>query len=86
MENQENNNDNLKDENVDNAADKSNMPENLIPRHHSDDNQKENKVKSDAENLGRSFGRGDYGSEEAREDAGKGNEGHAGNMPNTEQK
>ncbi len=86
MANQEDKNENLKDENVDNGADKSNMPENLVPRHHSNDNNEKNRVKSDAENLGKSFGRGDYGSEEAREDAEKGNKGHAGNMPNSEKK
>ena len=83
MEDQTENNKNLKDKTAENTADQSNMPDNLVPRHRSNDNEKENRVKSDAEYLGRNFGRGDYGSEEARSDAGKGNDGHAGNMPNT---
>ncbi|TCD10195.1 hypothetical protein EZ449_10235 [Pedobacter frigidisoli] len=82
----ENQNDNLKDKNADNTADATNMPDGLVPRHHSDENNEKNKVKSDAGNLGRNFGRGDFGSEEAREDAEKGNQGHAGNMPNTGEK
>ena len=86
MENQEDNNDNLRDKNADNGADKTNMPDQLVPRHRSDENSDENKVKSDAGHLGRNFGRGDFGSEEAREDAEKGNKGSAGNMPNSEQK
>jgi len=84
MENQEDNNQNLKDKKADNSADNTNMPDGLVPRHHSDENNEKNKVKSDAGNLGRNFGRGDFGSEEAREDSEKGNSGHAGNMPNTE--
>lgn len=86
MENQEENNKNLADKNVDNTPDRSNMPDQLVPRHHSDENNKKNKVKSDAGHLGRDFGYGDFGSEEAREDAEKGNAGEAGNMPNSEQK
>ena len=86
MENQPENNDNLKDKKADNSADKTNMPDQLVPRFRSNENEKKNRVKTDAGNLGRNFGRGDYGSEEARTDAGKGNKGHAGNMPNTEEK
>jgi len=84
MENQEEKNSNLADKNIDNAAEKSNMPEQQVPRHRSDEHSDKNKVKTDAGHLGRDFGGGDFGSEEAREDAEKGNEGHAGNMPNTE--
>lgn len=86
MKNQESKNENLADKNVDNAADKTNMPDQLVPRHHSDENSDNNKVKSDAGNLGKNFGRGDFGSEEAREDAEKGNKGEAGNMPNSKEK
>ncbi|WP_316831263.1 hypothetical protein [Pedobacter aquatilis] len=86
MENQEDKNQNLSNEKANNSADKTNMPDQLVPRHHSDANHEKNKVKTDAGNLGRNFGRGDFGSEEAREDAEKGNKGHAGNMPNTENK
>ncbi|PWS26959.1 hypothetical protein DHW03_13130 [Pedobacter yonginense] len=84
MENQAENNENLHDKKADNGADNTNMPDGLVPRHHSDENNEKNKIKSDAGNLGRNFGRGDFGSEEAREDSEKGNKGHAGNMPNTE--
>lgn len=70
----------------DNNADKTNLPENLVPKHRSNENSDENKVKSEAGNLAKDFGKGDFGSEEAREDAEKGNKGHAGNMPNTAQK
>lgn len=83
MENQKDNNDNLSDKNADNSADKTNMPDQLVPRHKSNENDKDNIVETEAGNLGRNFGRGDFGSEEAREDAEKGNKGHAGNMPNS---
>ncbi|MCX2573117.1 hypothetical protein [Pedobacter sandarakinus] len=83
MENQEDKNENLKDNKVEHSAENSNMPDQQVPRHRSDENSDENKVKTEAGYLGRNFGKGDFGSEEAREDAEKGNEGHAGNMPNT---
>ncbi|QDW26472.1 hypothetical protein [Pedobacter sp. KBS0701] len=86
MKNTKDNNENLSDKNADNSADKTNMPDQLVPRHRSNDNEKKNTVESDAGNLGRNFGRGDFGSEEAREDAEKGNKGHAGNMPNSTEK
>lgn len=86
MDNQKNNNDNLSDKNADNSADKTNMPDQLVPRHKSNENDKDNIVETEAGNLGRNFGRGDFGSEEAREDAEKGNKGHAGNMPNSTEK
>ncbi|WP_443944480.1 hypothetical protein ACJVDH_16365 [Pedobacter sp. AW1-32] len=86
MENTDQENKNLGNEKADNAADRSNLPENQVPRHRSNDNEKKNEVKSDAGYLGRNFGKGDFGSEEAREDADKGNKGHAGNMPNSESK
>lgn len=86
MENQKENNKNLKNKQADTSAEKLNMPDQLVPRHHSDEHHHSNKVKSDAGHLGRDFGFGDFGAEEAREDAEKGNKGHAGNMPNTEEK
>ena len=86
MENQDDKNQNLKDKNADNSADKTNMPDQLVPRHRSDEHNEKNKIKSDAGNLGRDFGKGDFGSEEAREDSEKGNKGHAGNMPKSEEK
>ncbi|RDC54470.1 hypothetical protein DU508_21100 [Pedobacter chinensis] len=85
MENEKDQNDNLRDKNADNSADKTNMPDQQVPRHRSDENSDKNRIKSEAENLARDFGKGDFGSEEAREDAEKGNKGHAGNMPNTEE-
>ena len=86
MENQEEKNSNLGDKNIDNSAERSNMPEQQVPRHRSDEQSDKNKIKSDAGHLARDFGRGDFGSEEARADAEKGNKGEAGNMPNTEEK
>lgn len=83
MEEQERKNENLRDPQSENSADRSNMPDNQIPRHRSDENSKINEVQSDAEFLSREVGEGDFGSEEARADPEKGNEGHAGNMPNT---
>jgi len=85
MEEQEKNK-NLGDTQAANTADRSNMPDNQVPRHRSNDNNEENKVKTDAGFLSREPGEGDFGSEEARADADKGNEGHAGNMPNTRSK
>ena len=73
-------------ENNENLADKSNMPNQQIPRHRSNNNEKENSVDTEAGNLGRDFGMGDFGSEEARTDAEKGNKGNAGNMPNSSKK
>ncbi len=86
MESTKDKNENLADKNADNAANKTNMPDQLVPRHRSNDKEKKNTVETDAGNLGKNFGRGDFGSEEAREDAEKGNEGHAGNMPNSTEK
>ena len=86
MENSTDNNENLENENADNSAERSNMPDQQVPRHHSDENNEKNKVKSDAGHLSRDFGYSDFGAEEARADAEKGNKGHAGNMPNTEEK
>ncbi|TCD15842.1 hypothetical protein EZ456_24090 [Pedobacter psychrodurus] len=83
MKNTKDNNENLGNKNADNTADKSNMPDQLVPRHRSNDKEKKNTVETDAGNLGRDFGGGDFGSEEARTDAEKGNKGEAGNMPNT---
>ena len=67
-----------------NKAEKSNLPDQLVPNHHSNKNSEKNKVKSEAGNLAKDFGHGDFGSEEAKQDAEKGNKGEAGNMPNTE--
>lgn len=86
MKNEKENNENLADKNAENTADKSNMPNQQIPRHRSNNNEKENSVDTEAGNLGRDFGMGDFGSEEARTDAEKGNKGNAGNMPNTSKK
>ncbi|MDN3587246.1 hypothetical protein QWY86_11240 [Pedobacter aquatilis] len=72
------------DNQKENKAEKSNLPEQLVPSHHSNKNSDKNKVKSEAGHLAKDFGKGDFGSEEAREDAEKGNKGEAGNMPNTE--
>ncbi|WP_231464052.1 MULTISPECIES: hypothetical protein [unclassified Pedobacter] len=66
-----------------NNAEKSNLPDNLVPKHHSNADSDKNKVKSEAGNLAKDFGKGDFGSEEARQDEEKGNKGEAGNMPNT---
>ncbi|SDC59855.1 hypothetical protein [Pedobacter soli] len=86
MEKQKEKNENLGNKNIDNTADKSNMPNQQVPRHRSNDKEKKNTVETEAGNLGRDFGMGDFGSEEARTDAEKGNKGHAGNMPNTSKK
>lgn len=83
MEKQERNNENLSDPKSDQSADRSNMPDNQVPRHRSNEHSKINEVQSDAEFLSREVGEGDFGSEEARADPEKGNPGHAGNMPNT---
>lgn len=83
METENSNNNNLGDRQAENSADRSNMPDNQVPRHRSNGNESINKVKSDAGHLGTEVGEGDYGSEEARADPEKGNKGHAGNMPNT---
>lgn len=76
-------NGNLADPNVVNTPDRSNMPDNQMQRHRSNNNNQINKVKSDAGFLSREVGEGDFGSEEARADPEKGNDGHAGNMPNS---
>lgn len=86
MENTEDKNKNLENKTAESSADKSNMPDQQVPRHRSNENSDKNKVKSDAGHLGRDFGYSDFGAEEARADAEKGNKGHAGNMPNTEEK
>ncbi|KQS35674.1 hypothetical protein [Pedobacter sp. Leaf194] len=85
MTNQEDKNQNLGDKEAENSADRSNMPDNQVPRHRSNDNSEMNKVKSEAGFLSREVGEGDFGSEEARADPEKGNPGHAGNMPNSVQ-
>lgn len=79
-------NKNLADEKAIQNAETSNLPSNQVPRHRSNDKEQENIVKSDANGISRDFGFGDFGSEEARADAEKGNPGEAGNMPNTEKK
>lgn len=76
-------NSNLADPNADHTADKSNMPDNQVPRHRSNNSSELDKVKDGAGMLGREMGEGDYGAEEARADADKGNPGEAGNMPNS---
>lgn len=81
MKNEKNNN--LGDTQAKNDADRSNMPDNQVPRHRSNDNNEMNRVRSDAGYLGREVGEGDFGAEEARSDPDKGNESHAGNMPNS---
>ncbi|NTE05594.1 hypothetical protein G6M26_20365 [Agrobacterium tumefaciens] len=83
MEEQERNNENLSDPKSTQSPDRSNMPDNQVPRHRSNENSKINEVQSDAEFLSREVGEGDFGSEEARADPEKGNPGQAGNMPNT---
>lgn len=80
-QNQKNNN--LGDTEAINSADRSNMPDNQVPRHRSNDNNEINRVKSEAGFLSREVGEGDFGSEEARSDPDKGNPGHGGNMPNS---
>ncbi|WP_029283651.1 hypothetical protein [Pedobacter sp. R20-19] len=86
MEEQERNNENLNDPKSTQSPDRSNMPDNQVPRHRSNENSKINEVQSDAEFLSREVGEGDFGSEEARADPEKGNQGEAGNMPNTANK
>jgi hypothetical protein len=86
MENKKENNENLGNKNIENTADKTNIPDQQVPRHRSNNNDKENTIETEAGNLGRNFGMGDFGSEEARTDAEKGNKGHAGNMPNSTKK
>ncbi len=86
MENKKENNENLGNKNIENTADKTNMPDQQVPRHRSNNNDKENTIETEAGNLVRNFGMGDFGSEEARTDAEKGNKGHAGNMPNSTKK
>jgi hypothetical protein len=83
MEKQGNKNTNLEDKKAENSAERSNLPDNQIPRYRSNENNEENKVKSDAGYLSREVGEGDFGAEEARSDAEKGNKGEAGNMPNS---
>ncbi|NII85551.1 MULTISPECIES: hypothetical protein [unclassified Pedobacter] len=86
MKNAKDNNENLDNKKADNTADKTNMPDQLVPRHRSNAKENKNTVETDAGNLGRNFGVGDFGSEEARTDAEKGNKGHAGNMPDSAEK
>jgi len=86
METKNEKNENLGDPQAENSAERTNMPDNQVPRHRSNDNSEINKVKSDAGFLSREVGEGDFGSEEARADPDKGNDGHAGNMPNTVKK
>ena len=86
MEKQKENNENLGNKNIENTAEKSNMPNQQVPRHRSNDKEKKNTVETEAGNLGRDFGMGDFGSEEAITDAEKCNKCHAGNMPNTSKK
>lgn len=81
MSSNERQNENLDDKDLKNSAEKSNMPDYLVPANHSDEHTAENVVKPEDKDLGRSFGRGDFGSEEARSDEEKGNKGSAGNMP-----
>ncbi|WP_239495007.1 hypothetical protein [Pedobacter yulinensis] len=57
------------------------MPHRQVPVYKSNENESENKVESDAGNLAKDFGGGDYGAEEARADAGKGNKGETGSEP-----
>lgn len=82
METDKHNNKNLGDTQAENSADRSNMPNNQVPRHRSNDHEQINRVKSDAGFPSRELGEGDFGSEKARADPEKGNKGHAGNMPN----
>lgn len=81
MNTTEENNKNLGDKSAENIAERTNMPDNQVPRFRSNENSVDNKVQSDAGFLSREVGEGDFGSEEARADAEKGNEGEAGNMP-----
>ena len=81
MENKAKKNENLDDDKLRNDAAQSNMPNHLVPANHSDEHTEQNIVKPEDNDLGKSFGRGDFGSEEARSDEEKGNKGSAGNMP-----
>lgn len=83
MENQEAKNENLGDPRAENTVDRTNMPDNQVPRFRSNENHEKNRVKSEAGFLSREVGEGDFGSEEARADWEKGNDGEAGNMPNS---
>ncbi|KLT66717.1 hypothetical protein [Pedobacter sp. BMA] len=83
MESQNEKNKNLGDAQADNTVERTNMPDNQVPRFRSNENSQENRVKSEAGFLSREVGEGDFGSEEARADWEKGNEGEAGNMPNS---
>ncbi|KQM77846.1 hypothetical protein ASE74_15705 [Pedobacter sp. Leaf216] len=76
-------NNNLGDKNAENSAERTNMPDNQVPRFRSNENHEKNRVKSEAGFLSREVGEGDFGSEEARADWEKGNSGTAGNMPNS---
>ncbi|SFA40431.1 hypothetical protein SAMN04488511_10271 [Pedobacter suwonensis] len=80
---EEHKNKNLADPKADQTAENSNMPDNQVPRHRSNDSSELEKVKDGAGMLGREMGEGDYGAEEARADPDKGNPGEAGNMPNS---
>lgn len=76
-------NKNLADRHALQNAETSNMPSNQVPKHRSNHKENKNTVHSEAKGVSRDFGFGDFGSEEARADAEKGNPGEAGNMPNT---
>ena len=82
METEEENK-NLGDKNAENSVERTNMPDNQVPRFKSNENHEKNRVKSEAGFLSREVGEGDFGSEEARADSEKGNQGNAGNMPNS---
>ncbi|MDN3585999.1 hypothetical protein QWY86_04930 [Pedobacter aquatilis] len=62
-------------------ADRSNMPESQIPVFRSNREAELGQMKTKAGHLGTEVGEGDFGSEEARADADKGNKGSGGNMP-----
>lgn len=81
MSDKERKNENLDNEKLSRNAQHSNMPDHLIPVNHSDTNTEENVVKPEDRDNGKSFGKGDFGSEEARSDSEKGNKGSAGNIP-----
>jgi len=82
METKDKNN-NLGDRHAENSVERTNMPDNQVPRFRSNENHEKNRVKSEAGFLSREVGEGDFGSEEARADWEKGNDGSAGNMPNS---
>ncbi|WP_316738571.1 hypothetical protein [Pedobacter aquatilis] len=65
------------------SANTSNLPQNQIPKFRSNLNAAQGQMKSEAGHLGTEVGEGDFGAEEARSDAEKGNSGSAGNMPYT---